>query len=183
MTNAPKTPTQSHERKDCSTLEMVWFAMTTTGYCPSWIDHRVSRSTLADRIRDAIFRMSSTREDKLRIASVVTNCVLGGVLLWATWSTKTLTNHETRLTTHESWRAEKSPILDGIVREQGELKTRLAIMQDQFVRTDSIIREVSAKLSVMSDAMIRMQEAQSGIKEKLIYLQNSSDELSKGATK
>lgn len=156
--------------------------MTTTGYCPRWIEFRVSRMQIAYRLIHA-FRMNATKEDKLRLASVITNCVLGGVLLWATWSTKTLTNHETRLTTHESWRSEKSPLLDGIVREQAELKTRFTLLQDQFQRTDSIIRDVSAKLSVVSDTMIRMQEAQSGIKEKLVYLQNSSDELSKGSAK
>ena len=157
--------------------------MTSTGYCTTWIDHRLSRSTLAERVRNALFRMNQTREDKLRLASVVTNCVLGGVLLWATWSTKTLTSHETRLATQEAWKADRGPVLDSLVREQAEMKTRLALIQEQFRMTDVVVREVSAKISVMTESLIRIQESQSSLREKMVNLQVSTDDLNKRETK
>lgn len=150
-------------------------AMTSTGYCPQWIATRSARRPMLERARQA-FGMNATREDKLRLASVVTNCVLGGVLLWATWSTKTITSHETRLSNQEAWRSEKAPLMESLVREQAEMKTRLALIQEQFRMTDVVVREVSAKVTVMTEALIRIQEAQGALKEKLTTLQVKRDQ-------
>ena len=52
--------------------------------------------------------------------------------------------------------------------------------QEQARATDAIVRDAAARLGIMSDTLIRMQEGQSAIKEKMVSIQIMADELNKG---
>lgn len=128
--------------------------------------------------------MNAQRENGWGIAKIITQIVLGTLLTAlagsAAFTAKTLSNHESRLSVVEEWKRERSARMDEIAKDIGEMKTRNAGVDQQSRATDMLVRDVSAQIRVMSDTLIRMQEGQSAIREKMVSLQVMTDELNKG---
>lgn len=154
------------------------------GYAPGWIADKVREPSRLHKAKAWFLNMSTPKENGWTIVKLVTQVVLGVLLTAlagsAAYTAKTLTNHESRIAVVEEWKRDRSAVMDQITREFQELKTRNAINQEQARATDAIVREAAARLGVMSDTLIRMQEGQSAIKEKMVSIQIMTDELNKG---
>jgi septal ring factor EnvC (AmiA/AmiB activator) len=128
--------------------------------------------------------MTTQRENGLNIIKVVVQLVLGTILsalaASAAFTAKSLSNHESRLSVVEEWKRDRSEKIDGIARDVAEMRTHNAGVDSQARQTDMLVRDVSAQLRVVSDTLIRMQEGQSAIREKMVSLQVMTDELNKG---
>jgi len=158
--------------------------MNDVGFVPQWIEERQKPKSVVGKIVDTINAMSTPRENGWGIAKIITQIVLGTLLTAlagsAAFTAKTLSNHESRLSVVEEWKRERSARMDEIAKDIGEMKTRNAGVDQQSRATDMLVRDVSAQIRVMSDTLIRMQEGQSAIREKMVSLQVMTDELNKG---
>lgn len=125
--------------------------------------------------------MTAQRENGWSILKVVVQLVIGALLTSlaasAAFTAKTLSNHESRIAVMEDWKRERSVKMDEIARDIGEMKTHNAGLDSQSRATDMLVRDVSAQLRVVSDTLIRMQEGQSAIREKMVSLQVATDEI------
>jgi len=113
------------------------------------------------------------------LSQVVMGALLTTLAGSAAYTAKTLSNHESRLAVVEDWKRERSAKMDEIARDIGEIRTHNAGVDSQSRATDILVRDVSAQLRVVSDTLIRMQEGQSAIREKMVSLQVMTDELNK----
>ena len=158
--------------------------MNDVGFVPQWIEERQKPKNVVCKIVDTINAMSTPRENGWGIAKVLTQIVLGTLLTAlagsAAFTARTLSNHESRLSVVEEWKRERSAKMDEIARDIGEMKMHNAGVDSQARQTDMLVRDVSAQLRVVSDTLIRMQEGQSAIREKMVSLKVVTDELNKG---
>lgn len=120
--------------------------------------------------------MTTRTENAWKVGTVVLQVVLTGLLAYAVWSAKTLSNHESRINATEEWRREKGPMIEELRREFSSMRERSTSLSDQVRGTDQIARDISANVRVLSDTMIRLQEGQAAIREKMISLQVAQDE-------
>jgi|GEM_PF-6807138 len=158
--------------------------MSQSGFVPSWINAKLASPTIAWRLNQWITTMTAQRENGLNFIKVVVQLVLGTILsalaASAAFTAKSLSNHESRLSVVEEWKRDRSEKIDGIARDVAEMRTHNAGVDSQTRQTDMLVRDVSAQLRVVSDTLIRMQEGQSAIREKMVSLQVMTDELNKG---
>lgn len=158
--------------------------MNSIGYVPAWIEAKNVSPSFIARLTERISTMIAQRENGLGVLKLLAQVVLGVLLTAlagsAAYTAKTLTNHESRLSVVEEWKRERSAKMDEIARDIGEMKTHNAGVDSQARQTDMLVRDVSAQLRVVSDTLIRMQEGQSAIREKMVSLQVMTDELNKG---
>lgn len=158
--------------------------MSQYGYVPAWIEAKNALPCLMTRAQQWMTTMTAQRDNGLGVLKLLAQVVLGVLLTAlagsAAYTAKTLTNHESRLSVVEDWKRERSAKMDEIARDLGEMKTHNAGVDSQARQTDMLVRDVSAQLRVVSDTLIRMQEGQSAIREKMVSLQVMTDELNKG---
>ena len=151
------------------------------GYSPEWIAAKLEPRTACIRIAGWIKTMTAQRENGWGVIKVMAQVVMGALLTTlagsAAYTAKTLSNHESRLSVVEDWKRERSAKMDEIARDIGEMKTHNAGVDSQARQTDMLVRDVSAQLRVVSDTLIRMQEGQSAIREKMVSLQVATDEM------
>ncbi len=155
-----------------------------SGYVPEWIEAKQSGPSIAARMLH-FFRttMTAQRENGWGVVKVTAQVIIGALLTTlagsAAYTAKTLSNHESRISVVEDWKRERSAKMDEIARDIGEMKAHNAGVDSQARQTDMLVRDVSAQLRVVSDTLIRMQEGQSAIREKMVSLQVMTDELNK----
>lgn len=158
--------------------------MNPSGFVPAWIEAKQALPSLMARVQQWMTTMTAQRENGWGVLKVIAQIVGGAVLATlagsAAYTAKTLSNHESRLSVVEDWKRDRSEKIDGIARDVAELKTHNAGVDSQARQTDMLVRDVSAQLRVVSDTLIRMQEGQSAIREKMVSLQVMTDELNKG---
>lgn len=158
--------------------------MSPSGYVPAWIESKQALPSLMSKTKQWISTMTAQRENGLSIAKIVVQLVLGTILTAlagsAAFTAKSLSNHESRISVVEEWKRDRSEQMERIARDVAELKTHNAGADQQTRATDMLVRDVSAQLRVVSDTLIRMQEGQSAIREKMVSLQVMTDELNKG---
>ena len=148
----------------------------TTGYAPGWIAEKLRQPSHAHRAWTWLQSMTARTENAWKVGTVVIQVVLSGLLAYAVWSAKTLYDHESRLNATEEWRREKGPAIEELRREFSSMRERSASLSDQVRVTDQIARDISANVRVLSDSMIRLQEGQAAIREKMVSLQVAQDE-------
>jgi hypothetical protein len=146
-----------------------------TGYAPGWIADKVRPQTPSQRSMAWIQSMTARSENTWKVGTVVIQVALTGLLGYAVWSTKTLADHESRLNATEEWRREKGPAIEELRREFSSMRERSASLSDQVRGTDQIARDISASVRVLSDSMIRLQEGQARLNEKLVAWQVKQD--------
>lgn len=151
------------------------------GYASEWIATKLEPRTACIRIAGWIKTMTPQRENGWSVLKVAAQVIIGALLTTlagsAAYTAKTLSNHESRLSVVEDWKRERSAKMDEIARDIGEMKTHNAGVDSQARQTDMLVRDVSAQLRVVSDTLIRMQEGQSAIREKMVSLQVATDEM------
>lgn len=154
-----------------------------SGYVPEWIEAKQSGPSKAAKVVQFFKSMTAQRENGWGLVKVAAQVVIGALLTMlagsAAYTAKTLSNHESRIAVVEDWKRERSAKMDEIARDIGEMKTHNAGVDSQARQTDMLVRDVSAQLRVVSDTLIRMQEGQSAIREKMVSLQVMTDELNK----
>ena len=158
--------------------------MNQSGFVPVWIEAKQQLPSMAARLTQWVSFMTAQRENGWGVIKVMAQVVIGALLTTlagsAAYTAKTLSNHESRLSVVEDWKRERSAKMDEIARDIGEMKTHNAGVDSQARQTDMLVRDVAAQLRVVSDTLIRMQEGQSAIREKMVSLQVMTDELNKG---
>ncbi len=159
--------------------------MNACGFVPEWIDSKQHDPSFAARLRQRVVIMTTQRENGWGVIKVLSQVVMGTLLTTlagsAAYTAKTLSNHESRLAVVEDWKRERSAKMDEIARDIGEMKSHNAGVDSQARSTDMLVRDVSAQLRVVSDTLIRMQEGQSAIREKMVSLQVVTDKLNEGS--
>ena len=151
------------------------------GYASELIATKLEPRTVCNRMLGWVKSMTAQRENGWGVIKVIAQVVMGALLTTlagsAAYTAKTLSNHESRLSVVEDWKRERSAKMDEIARDIGEMKTHNAGVDSQARQTDMLVRDVSAQLRVVSDTLIRMQDGQSAIREKMVSLQVATDEM------
>jgi hypothetical protein len=171
------------------------------GYSPRWIGDKVasSESNGASQLKVSLPWVFSIMTRPIEPSSGFWNIVekltriltltLIPFLSWMTWKTF---EHEKLLAVGQQWREshevmakEKIAQIDRIDRELQEWRIKFNVFTDEtrsgIRSTDTSVRDVAARINVMSDTLIRLQEGQSAIREKMVNLQVVTDELNKGS--
>lgn len=155
--------------------------MNQSGFVPAWIEAKQQAPSAMSRVWQWLSTMSAQRENGWSVVKIVVQLVLGAILTAlagsAAFTAKSLSNHESRISVVEEWKKERSAQLDKILGDVGEIKTHNATADQQSRQTDMLVRDVAARIGVMSDTLIRMQEGQSAIREKMVSLQVATDEM------
>jgi len=154
------------------------------GYAPEWIATKLEPRTVLDRVVRRVKSMTAMRENGWGVMKIMAQVVLGFVLTClagsAAYMAKSLSNHESRLSVVEEWKKDQSIHIAQIASDLAEIKSRNARSEEQARSTDMLVRDVSAQMRVITDTMIRMQEGQAAIREKMVSIQVATDEI-KGA--
>lgn len=152
---------------------------TPSGFVPAWIGEKIEQKTPIQKALLFMQSMSAKTENAWRVGTVVIQIALTGLLANAVWTVKTLANHESRINAAEEWKKDKGPMIEELRREFVGMRERSAAMAEQVRATDLIVREISARFAVVTDTMIRIQEGQAAIKEKMVAIQVAQDDSKK----
>lgn len=171
-----------------------------TGYAPAWVAKKINDfqpTNEVPRLKSYITSAISTMTKPIDSASSFWNMVekLSRILIltlvpWTTWITAKTFDHSKSIAMEVQWRAahedmakEKIAQIDRIDRELQEWRIKFNIFADEsrnaMRTTDSSVRDIAARIGVMSETLIRLQEGQSAIKEKMVSLQVVTDDLNK----
>lgn len=123
-----------------------------------------------------------------RVTRIIVPAFIVPMLAWAAWTTRTLYAHSEALAREIEWRhshvenlKDKLAVIERLDRETASWRERTIEFQTASKAdsraTDQAVREVSARLVVISDTLIRMQEGQSAIREKMVNLQVQLDDV------
>lgn len=170
------------------------------GYAPAWVATKVNGfhpTHEVSRLKSYLSSTFSTMTKPIDSASSFWNMVekLSRILIltlvpWTTWITAKTFDHSKSIAMEVQWRAahedmskEKIAQIDRIDKELQEWRIKFNIFADEsrnsMRATDSAVRDVAARMGIMTETLIRLQEGQSAIKEKMVSLQVLTDELNK----